>query len=556
MPITLTNSSWDHSTLKFNWSWSYIDSKAKFLLFTVKSGTSNAVLMSGTLDNSINSGQGLFTQPLSSGESSVKVILELYDSTITGARSGSVVIAQTFTVIVSTPNPDSSWTTSSFGTDIKLVDNQLTGSVIINKTNNFDSLKNYEPLNLWTQIKVNGIVTSVKSYGFVFGTNSQINISVTDMINYTTATLEIYVWDLNLNVYSTVQTKILTNQITPIIVTVPTSPTLSKTSSGVGLIHLSWTGANPVDIERADSINSYSVLISSLSTNSIDYDLGISANTYFFRVRSQNSAGYSNYSNVITFEVVGSTPPPPTGTVPNPPIIESSTYSITDSNIVNVLISWVPVTNSTSYNIEYQASGYSNYISYGDNNYNDVGNGKIGFSAPISGSNGNYLFRVRAKNSIGYSNYSNVLVVTKNIDYPDPVLTVPDPPVFTMIDSQDPLSKLLRWNQVIGLTTYNIESSSPITDPLWISFGGDFEVGELNDIGSLWAIKVVKGIQNGLWKYRIRAKNSIGYSNYSNVVSYTISDPSIPISDKKSILHKVMGFTAMLGALSLLTAKR
>ena len=345
----------------------------------------------------------------------------------------------------------------------------------------------------------------------------------------------------------------------------PTAPILSSTSSGFGLIGLSWTGTNPVDVERADNINGYSVLVGSLSSNSVDYYMGDTTQTYYFRVRSQNLAGYSPYSNVITFSVVGSAPPPPIVTVPDPPIITSSAYGISDGSIVNVLISWLPISGATSYNAETQSPTQNNYTSFGDANYNGIGDGsgKIGFSAPISSGNGNYLFRVRAKNSSGYSSYSNVVIVTRNvITTPPPTTTVPDPPIFTMIDSQDPLSKLLRWNQVSGITTYNIESSSPITDPLWITFGGDFEVGELNNIGSgLWGVKVIKGTQDGLWKYRIRAKNSVGYSNYSNIVSYFVGDPSHgdgdPIThDNKNLLSILTRLFAMGTGLSLLGVRK
>ena len=193
--------------------------------------------------------------------------------------------------------------------------------------------------------------------------------------------------------------------------TIPTTPVMSLDGT-----YLEWTtvsGATAYNLERVGSTGSYVTIREDLQ---VSYDTSSQPDgTHYYRVRAKNSAGYSNYSNVVT--IAGSTPPPIIS-VPNPPIIQSSTYSITDGGIVEVLISWTPISGATSYNPEVQSPTQSNYTSFGDSNFNDVGNGKIGFSSPIDSGNGNYLFRVRARNSAGYSAYSNVTIVTRDVITP------------------------------------------------------------------------------------------------------------------------------------------
>jgi len=276
--------------------------------------------------------------------------------------------------------------------------------------------------------------------------------------------------------------------------------------------------------------------------------LGSLDGNYQYRARARNSAGYSAYSNVVTITKTTA----PVVTVPNAPVISSSIYGSPDI----VLISWNGITNATEYNLEVTSPLLSTFTSItGDFNANTI-NGQLGITMTLTAF-GQYQFRLRAKNSTGYSNYSNILTTNYNNPVPNP--TIPNAPVLQMLVSSLPNNKLLKWNKDSNVTEYNLESSNPLTDPLWMSLTGDFMTGINNDLGdNNWGINVVMGTQDGLWKYRIRAKNSIGYSNYSNVVSYTITNnvPEPTPTNEKNLLSMFSKLFAMGTGLGLLVAKK
>lgn len=270
-------------------------------------------------------------------------------------------------------------------------------------------------------------------------------------------------------------------------------------------------------------------------------------NVYQYRVYAVYASGTSPASNIATGDL-SATPP----SVPNAPLISSSTYTTPDS----ILISWNAVTNATSYNLEVSSPLLTTFTSVsGDFNPSTINN-QLGLAVTLTAF-GQYQFRLRAKNSAGYSSYSNVL--TTNYNNPIPTAIIPNPPVLQMLVSSLPNNKLLKWNKDPSADQYNIESSNPLTDPLWMTLTGDFVAGTNNDLGdNNWGINVVMGTQTGLWKYRIRAKNSAGYSNYSNVVSYTISDtePPPPVSNDKTLLSIVTRLFAMGTGLTMLVSKK
>lgn len=351
--------------------------------------------------------------------------------------------------------------------------------------------------------------------------------------------------------------------------------------------------------------------------------LSVESGNYQYRVRAKNSSGYSAYSNVTTvtktstsypntqftilywdnttrnfiltdanFAIFSARPSDPlfsitnvtdtnlsasslntvdtninlklatygTSTVPATPVL-----SVTPIDKYNFILSWTGnVTDQ--FNLE-RATSILDYSSvFGD--LQDTDNQINTNIPPVTET---YYYRIRTKNNSGYSAYSNVITVINTEPTPEPppppppTTTIPNAPILQMLTSSDPLAKLLKWNMDSTVTSYNIESSNPLTDPLWMSLTGDLTVGTdlgtNNDLGDQhWGIRVIMGTQDGLWKYRIRAKNSVGYSNYSNVVSYTISnnipEPPPPTTDNKNLLSMVSKLFAMGTGLGLLVSKK
>ena len=294
-----------------------------------------------------------------------------------------------------------------------------------------------------------------------------------------------------------------------------------------------------------------------------------------YPVYAGNTVNVSVYlwgqNNVVWSQVVSSTfTLPSTTTAPNSPILQILPSSLPN----NKLLKWNQDPNATQYNIETSTPSFPNWYSLtGDfvaGTNNDLGDGNWGLNVIMGTVAGDYVFRIRAKNSAGYSNYSPTIlytidpIVTPPPPPPPPTITIPNAPILQMLVSSDPLAKLLKWNMDNNVTSYNIESSNPLTDPLWMSLTGNLTVGTdlgtNNDLGDQhWGIRVTMGTQDGLWKYRIRAQNSAGYSNYSNVVSYTISNnipepPPLP-SDNKNLLSILTRVFAMGTGLGLLIKK-
>ena len=362
----------------------------------------------------------------------------------------------------STPTPNTTMLTSVINQDVKLVDNIITGTIKITRNSTFPYQLEAEPLVMYVNVISGTVIISHTSYPFVLGQSVEITKTINiPNITASSVSFRILLWDTEDRAYAPVSAKTLTNTSST-ITTVPITPVLSVTPIDKYNFILSWTGdvTDQFNLERATSTLGYSSLFGDLqdTDNQVNTNIPAITETYYYRIRTKNSVGYSNYSNVIT--VVNTepvTPPPP------------------------------------------------------------------------------------------------------------PTVTVPNPPVLQMLVSSDPLAKLLKWNMDSNVTSYNIESSNPLTDPLWMSLTGDLTVGTdlgtNNDLGDQhWGIRVTMGTSDGLWKYRIRGKNSVGYSNYSNIVSYTISnnipEPPPPISDSKNLLSMFTKLFAMGTGLGLLVSKK
>ncbi|MDD2230792.1 MAG: fibronectin type III domain-containing protein [Candidatus Cloacimonetes bacterium] len=156
----------------------------------------------------------------------------------------------------------------------------------------------------------------------------------------------------------------------------------------------------------------------------------------------------------------------------------------------NALLSWTSIDGSTSYLLEKSTdcTNFSQVIETSNLTYTDLN------LAP-----GTYCYRVRSKNSHGYSEYSNVVSVTI-----DP-LQAPQLSV-----SLRERNALLSWTSIDGATSYLLEKSTDCTN-----FSQVIETSNLTYTDP--------NLTPGTYCYRVRAKNSHETSPYSNVVSVTIN---------------------------------
>jgi len=193
------------------------------------------------------------------------------------------------------------------------------------------------------------------------------------------------------------------------ISTVPNPPILSI-SGGL----LSWTsvnGATAYNLERSINGGLYSSVMGDVTQLSVDVGSFPDA-TYSYKIRAKNEAGYSSYSNIVTY-VIGSTI-----TIPSPPVI-SSRSSINDPNN-NIEVFFTPVPNATHYNLYISSPDYPVFNPTGTITITPINN-EIVFPISLSQGYGTYQFKVKASNIYGSSIFSNVVTVTKT-SYPDPNL--------------------------------------------------------------------------------------------------------------------------------------
>jgi hypothetical protein len=171
------------------------------------------------------------------------------------------------------------------------------------------------------------------------------------------------------------------------------SPTLTSE------IDLTWTNAGgnatAVLIERSADGASFTQIAGVGAAVSSYASIGLAAGTrYYYRVRAQNSAGYSGYSNVAD-ATTGAVPAAPSG-------LAAAAVSRTQINLA-----WTNnASNATSIAIERSRGGrpYTQIasVSATAGSYSDAG----------LSSRTRYTYRVRARNGYGYSGYSNSATAT------------------------------------------------------------------------------------------------------------------------------------------------
>lgn len=533
--ITVTNKVWNGTSITFNWSYvADIYAEQKLVEWSV-----GGVIKGSALgDAFIGSGSGSFAY--SSTTSSVEVIFKLY-RWFNGAKGIQISnnIGAIFTKPATVPNAPV----------LEIITSSLANNKLLKW--NIDSTA--------TQYNIEISTPSFPTYSSMAGDFTANTVSSTQyglnvVMGTASGTYSFRIRAKNASGYSTY------SNVVSYAIAAPTWPTapLNLAFSGVtsNSVSLSWTkptsdGGSPITGYAVDG-TIFKDTNSTLTTYTLS---GLNpSSTYTIFMRAKNAINYSNGSNSVTFTTTAGT----VATLPVTPVL-----SVTPIDKYNFILSWTGDVNN-QFNLERATStlGYSSV--FGD--LQDTDN-QINTNIPAVTET--YYYRIRTKNSVGYSNYSNVITVintepTPEPPPPPPTVTIPSAPILQMLVSSDPLAKLLKWNMDSNVTSYNIESSNPLTDPLWMSLTGDLVVGTTlgtnNDLGDQhWGIRVTMGTQDGLWKYRIRAQNSAGYSNYSNIVSYTISnnipEPPPPTTDSKNLLSMLTRLFAMGTGLGLLVKK-
>jgi hypothetical protein len=276
---------------------------------------------------------------------------------------------------------------------------------------------------------------------------------------------------------------------------IPAAPTvLAATAASANAINLTWTdNANNETgfkierrIKNTGSFNQ--IAIAGANVTSFGDSSGLAAGTtYEYRIRAYNSTGDSAYSNVAEATTLQSLPAKPTNLV-----VSSVTAS-------SVIIAWTDnATNESGFKIERKtsATAFQEIATVPANTTSFTNTGLSG--------NTTYIYRVRAWNSAGDSDYSNeVSALTTNI---------PSAPANLLLSNVTNNSIRLTWQDNSNNETgFRVERS--------VAGGGFSQVAE---VGQNAAAYTDSGLSEGtLYRYRVRAYNSAGNSSYSNTAETT-----------------------------------
>ena len=292
-------------------------------------------------------------------------------------------------------------------------------------------------------------------------------------------------------------------------VTIPRPPSgLTATATSSSQINLGWTDnasdETGFEIERSTDGTNFAK-IAEVGANTTTYSsTGLNASTrYWYRVRANNSAGTSSYTNVAD----ATTQAPPV-TIPRPP--SGLTATATSSSQIN--LGWTDnASDETGFEIERSTDG-TNFAKIADVGANTTTYSNTGLNASTR-----YWYRVRANNSAGASTYTNVADATTQA----PPVTIPRPPSSLTATATSSSQINLGWtDNASDETGFEIERS---TD------GVNF--AKIADVGANTTTYSNTGLNASTrYWYRVRAKNSAGASSYTNVADATtlLAAPAAP----------------------------
>ncbi len=288
----------------------------------------------------------------------------------------------------------------------------------------------------------------------------------------------------------------------------PNAPSnLLASAVSASQINLSWTDNSSDEsgfkIERCQGAGCTSfVQIATVAAGVTGYgDPSLaSSTTYTYRVRAWNASGDSAYSN--TAQATTQPAPPPNA----PSNLLASAVSASQINL-----SWADnSTNESGFKIERcQGAGCTSFVQIAT-----VGAGVTGYGDPSLASSTTYTYRVRAWNASGDSAYSNAAQATTTSAASGSAPAAPSNLAGSAGRTGNRGWVSLSWiDNSTNETNFDIErcsgagctSFAPVT-----SVGANVTSYRDSPLG-----------RKSTYQYRIKARNSVGSSGYSNIIQVT-----------------------------------
>ncbi|HNX01029.1 MAG TPA: endonuclease, partial [Candidatus Cloacimonadota bacterium] len=273
-----------------------------------------------------------------------------------------------------------------------------------------------------------------------------------------------------------------------------------------------------------------------------------SGTTSNFTISIQNSANGTDYTDVTTFVANGTD----TGSITSTYTQKSVSLNLTGSNYLRWFVSvrtggsfyfddvvvnggsvtpvlpsipvasdassitatsftanWIASTNASYYRLDVSTSSSFNSFVTG---FNDLV--VTGLSQAVTALDPEtfYYYRVRAANTVGTSDNSNIVQV-----YTTSNPVIPNAPVATQATSISAITFTANWNAVTTATGYRLDVSASPTFGSYISGYQDLAVDGVS--------QVVTGLSAlSTYYYRVRAVNNAGTSTNSNSISVTTTN--------------------------------
>lgn len=298
-----------------------------------------------------------------------------------------------------------------------------------------------------------------------------------------------------------------------------------------GTLTLHWTAPNV----NGASLTHYTIYMSVSELgiyNSIDTSDGSltyynatgleEGTTYYFKIKAHNSAGDSNFSNIVS----GLSMAPP-----DAPIlaydVDSTTYPLQNNYDGTLTLHWIASdthgTDVTHYTIYMSTSELGSYDSI-----DTLDSSSTFYNVTNLDKGTTYYFKIIANSNAGDSEFSNIVFGLS--------VAPPDAPSINIINTHDGSSGTLTlsWNEPGNNGSPNNNGASVDSYKIYKSEDGGNNYD--NGTDTVDTSYIATGLTNGQYYYfKITAHNSAGDSDFSNVV-YLIAliPPTISINNNNN----------------------
>ncbi|MCP4580154.1 MAG: hypothetical protein GY839_00945 [candidate division Zixibacteria bacterium] len=244
---------------------------------------------------------------------------------------------------------------------------------------------------------------------------------------------------------------------------------------------------------------------STVSPSEYENSSPLSDGVYYWRVSAYNGNGYSDPSSVSSFTVEIIVP------VPDVPVLIYPVDTTVDTSIVT--FDWGDADGADDYVFELATdAGFSTIIERDS----AVALSEYENSTPLS--DGDYYWRITARNGYGYSDPSTVAWFQVEITIP-----LPDVPalVFPIDTTVDTSIVTFDWGDSDGADDYVFELASDVGFSNTIEYDSAVVLSECENSSIL---------ADGIYYWRVTAHNTYGYSNPSAAASFTVElDLPVPV---------------------------